>query len=414
MTYELRDYQKEMSAMGIKNLKSYRKPFILMAATGAGKSLVIADICHKLNKPVLVLQPSKELLEQNYEKLKSYGVNDVSIYSASMNSKEIGKFTYATIGSIYKKPDLFKHFKYVIIDEAHLVDPKNIKGMYSKFLKAIDCNNICGLTATPYRLQSKFFRDQGTLVYTSSLKMINRIHPFFFKKIAFKIETSELIDKGYLAPIQYFTEDVDLSKLKINSTGADYTPESMEAHWGDGKLRKLAKVIRHIDKEHNRNLVFCSSIRQANRAKQLLDSFDIDSAVITGKTPKREREELVQSFRDGKLRHLINVGVFTVGFDVAELDCITLARPTMSLALYYQMIGRGVRIDPNNPNKVLKVYDLAGCVERLGRVETIKIVKEDNGFKDMIISEIGQMTDKPLFTFRVKSNKFKFTRKDIR
>lgn len=411
--YQLRDYQEEAVQIALKNLKNYNSPFVIQAATGAGKSLIIADICHKMNEPILILQPSKELLEQNYAKLKSYGVEDVSIYSASVGQKEIGKYTYATIGSIYKKPELFAHFKYVIVDECHLVNPKSLGGMYMKFFKAIGVTNVCGLTATPYRLQQKFFKDQGQMLYTSCLKMINRIHPFFFKKIAYKIETRELIEQGYLSPIRYITEDVELDKLRVNSTGADYTPESMDSFWNDERLQKLAKVIRHIDKEHKRNLVFCSSIRQARRAKEILDLYDIDSAVVTGETPKQEREELVQAFRDGRLRHLINVGVFTTGFDVPELDCITLARPTMSLALYYQMVGRGVRIDPNNPDKLLTVYDLAGCVERLGRVETIRLGKEEDGWKDLVESEVGKMTDMPLFTFQVKSAKFKFARKDI-
>lgn len=412
MIYELRDYQKEASAIGVKHLKEYNQPFIIQAATGAGKSLIIADICHKLDEPVLILQPSKELLEQNYAKIKSYGIEDVSIYSASVGQKNIGQYTYATINSIYRKPELFKHFKYVIIDECHLVNPKSFKGMYMSFLRAIECRNVCGLTATPYRLEQKFFKESGQMVYTSCLKMINRIHPFFFKKIAFKIETAELIERGYLCPIRYVTEDVELDKLRVNSTGADYTPESLDSFWNDERLQKVAKVIRHIDGEHKRNLVFASSIRQAYRVKEILNLYDIESAVVTGETPKEDREQLVQAFRAGSLRHMINVGVFTTGFDVPELDSITLLRPTMSLALYYQMVGRGVRIDPNDPNKKLTVYDLAGCVERLGRVETIRLGKED-GWKDLVESEVGKMTDMPLFTFQVKSSKFKFTRKDI-
>lgn len=335
--YKLRDYQEKASAIGVTNLLNYNKPFVIQAATGAGKSLIIADICHKIDMPVLILQPSKELLEQNYEKLVSYGVDDISIYSASKNSKEIGKYTYATIGSIYKKPELFKHFKYVIIDECHLVNPKNLKGMYMKFLKAINCNNVCGLTATPYRLKQQFFQEYGDLCYTASLKMINRIHPFFFKKIAFKIETAELIERGYLSPIKYITEEVDLNSLRINSTGADYTPESVESYWNDERIHKLAKIVDYIDKQHRRNLVFCSSIRQATRTTVMLKEKGLRVAMVTGETPKQEREEIVSAFRAGRLKHLINVGVFTTGFDVPELDSIVLAKNTMSLALYYQM-----------------------------------------------------------------------------
>lgn len=175
MSYKLRDYQQEAADIAVANLKKYGKPFVIQAATGAGKSLIIADICHQIDEPILILQPSKEILEQNYNKLVSYGVTDVSMYSASMNSKEIAKFTYATIGSIYKKPDLFKHFKYVIIDECHGVNPSKIETMYKKFFKAMGNPAICGLTATPYRIQQKFVTENGQLYYTAALKLINRI-----------------------------------------------------------------------------------------------------------------------------------------------------------------------------------------------------------------------------------------------
>ena len=404
--YKLRDYQVEAVEQSLWHLENYKKPFIIQAATGAGKSLIIADICHKLDEPVLILQPTKELLEQNYAKLKSYDIDDVAIYSASMKTKEVGKFTYATIGSIYKKPELFKHFKYVIIDECHLVNPKNLDGMYTKFLNAIECTRVCGLTATPYRLQQKYFRENGQMYYTSHLKMINRIHPFFFKKIAYTIETQELIDMGYLCPIKYRSDEIDWSLLEINSTGADFTTESMEKFWNDGRLKKIALTIQMIDQNCQRNLIFCSSIRQAQRVVDMLSDIGIGSALITSDTPPNERQDAITEFKDGMTKHLVNVGVLTTGFDVPELDCITLARPTMSLALYYQMVGRGVRIDPARPDKMLRVYDFAGCVRKLGRVETIKLAKED-GWKDCVVSEVGRMDERPLFKFVVKKEMFK-------
>jgi DNA repair protein RadD len=138
----------------------------------------------------------------------------------------------------------------------------------------------------------------------------------------------------------------------------------------------------------------------------MLSDMGVGAALITGDTPPGEREDTVDEFRRGEIKHLVNVGVFTTGFDVPELDCIVLARPTMSLALYYQMVGRGVRIDPNNPTKMLRVYDFAGCVCKLGRVETIKLAKED-GWKDCVVSEVGRMDERPLFKFVVKKEMFK-------
>lgn len=406
MGYKLRPYQREAADKAVWHLRNYGKPFVIQAATGAGKSLIIADICHQLNEPVLILQPSKEILEQNYNKLKSYGITDVSMYSASMKSKEIAKYTYATIGSIYKKPELFQQFNYVILDECHGLDPKKESGMLRSFLKAIDCKNVCGLTATPYRIVQKFVTDEyGQTWYTGTLTMINRIPPFFFKKIIYKIETQELIDKGFLAPVSYFTEKIDTSELEINSTGRDFTEESLEKFWNVQRLRRIAQAVQYSERHHNRTLVFCSSIKQAENAAALIEGLGISCAVVTGKTPKKEREAIISRYMsdgDDKLKHILNVGVFTTGFDAPQLDCIVMARPTMSLALYYQMIGRGIRTDPYDPTKVLKVYDLAGVVDRLGRVETIRVQTEKGGFKDEVWSERGRMDNYPLFEFFVK------------
>lgn len=403
--YKLRDYQADAVDVAIKHLtKKTPKPFVVQAATGAGKSLIIAEICHRLNEHILILQPSKEILEQNYQKLLSYDPQiDAGIYSASKGRKEIAKFTFATIGSIYKKPQQFMHFKYVIIDECHGVNPKNLEGMLTSFLTAIECTAVCGLTATPYRIAQKFYTDDwGDKYYTAHLKMINRIHPFFFKQIVYKVETQDLIDRGYLCPISYFVDNVDTSALKVNSTGADFTTESLERFWNDTKLRRIAQAIEYSDTRHKKTLTFCSSLRQARNAMALALDMGFSCEMVSGETPLKEREAIIARFRHGETKHLLNMGVFTTGFDMPDLDCIILARPTMSLALYYQMIGRGVRIDPDNSDKILTVYDLAGVVERLGRVETIRVKREDHGFRDEVWSEVGRMDETPLFKWLVK------------
>ena len=118
MKYQLRDYQQEASDAAIRFFRcSGNENGLLVLPTGAGKSLVIADIAHRLDGNVLVFQPSKEILEQNYAKLKSYGVEDCSIYSASFNSKEIDRITFATIGSVKSHMEDFNHFRYIKVDE---------------------------------------------------------------------------------------------------------------------------------------------------------------------------------------------------------------------------------------------------------------------------------------------------------
>jgi DNA repair protein RadD len=187
---------------------------------------------------------------------------DAGIYSASKGRKEIAKFTFATIGSIYKKPELFEHFNYVLIDECHGVNPKNLSGMLTSFLKAINCQHVCGLTATPYRIDTLWTRDKwGGLTATASLKMINRISRTpFFRKIAYKIETGDLIEQGYLSPIEYYREDnSELDELVVNSTGADFTTESLEKYWNEKRLSRIAAAVEYSNKNNKRTLVFCSS-----------------------------------------------------------------------------------------------------------------------------------------------------------
>ena len=135
--YKLREYQQQASdrAVNFFNSKT-NKNSIIVLPTGSGKSLVIADIANRLDGHTLVFQPSKEILEQNFNKLCSYGILDCSVYSASFNSKHISRITFATIGSVRNNPELFIHFKNIIVDECHLVNPK--EGMYKTFFEVLN------------------------------------------------------------------------------------------------------------------------------------------------------------------------------------------------------------------------------------------------------------------------------------
>jgi len=134
----------------VSNMLGHRPPQVYVLSTGAGKSHIIAAAAKAINDHILILQPSKEILEQNFSKYIAYGFH-ASIYSASFNSKNISKVCFATIGSI-KDYDSFKHFRYVIVDEMDLVPVNKPNSMYMKLFKAIKPVGISGLTATPYRV----------------------------------------------------------------------------------------------------------------------------------------------------------------------------------------------------------------------------------------------------------------------
>ncbi len=226
MTYTLRDYQQASSDAAVKFFSSPSKSNgLLVVPTGAGKSLIIADIASRLDSNVLVFQPSREILAQNFAKLQSYGIMDCSIYSASFNRKEIRRITFATIGSVKAHMDDFSHFKYVIVDEAHVVNAQG--GMYKDFFECAE-RKILGLTATPYRLCSS--RDQ----YGEPrciLKFLTRTRPRVFSEVVYQVDISTLLQRGYLSQMRYFDMTIlPPENIKRNSTGMDFDEADLKAH----------------------------------------------------------------------------------------------------------------------------------------------------------------------------------------
>ena len=382
MEYILREYQKEASDKAIDFFQSAKKNnSIMVLPTGSGKSLIIADIADRLNDHLLIFQPSKEILEQNFAKLQSYGVLDCSIYSASFNSKEISRITFAMIGSVRNKPEFFSHFKYVIIDECHGVSSK--AGMYKEFISALDAK-ILGLTATPYRLTTDGWGG-------SILKFITRTRPRIFSEMIYHIQIQELSDAGFLSKLEYYQVDiVDPAQLKLNTTGADYTDKSVKQHYSDIQFNlKLKEVIERLVKAGRSNiLVFTRFVAEA---QELSDYFKGMAEMVSGKTPKKERETILNNFKSGKTKIVANVGVLTIGFDFPELETIVLARPTRSLALYYQMIGRAMRPHKNKPSAW--IIDLCQTYKRFGKVESLELRAERNNLW-AIYSENKQLTNK--------------------
>lgn len=368
MLYKLREYQQQASdrAVDFFNSKTEMNA-IEVLPTGSGKSLVIADIANRLEGHTLVFQPSKEILEQNYKKMCSYGVLDISIYSASFNQKKISRITFATIGSVIRHTDQFHHFNNVIIDECHLVNAKG--GMYEEFIHATKCK-VLGLTATPYRL--------STSSWGAMLKFITRTRPRIFSKVIYQVQIQTLLNMGYLAELDYYYTPAPLydeRNLKDNSTGADYSDKSVQEEYKRIDFYSwLVQIVKRVmqpksGKKRNGILVFTRFIREANRLASEIEG----CAMVSGDTPKSEREQILEGFKAGEIKVVVNVGVLTTGFDYPELDTVIMARPTKSLSLWYQIVGRAIRPSPLKEKGW--VVDLCGNLNRFGKVQDLQLVE---------------------------------------
>lgn len=364
--FELRDYQQEATGKMLEFFESGKDSDVpvVVAPTGAGKSLYIGYVAKMLHTGVLVLQPSKELLEQNYAKYVAYG-GRASIYSASVGIKEIGEVTFATIGSIKSKPEDFTHVKYVIIDECHLVPPSS-GSMFMKFLSCLSGVKVIGLTATPFRL--KKYNDPFTMKTYSQINMLMRERPKFFNKILYVTQISEMYEKGFLCPIKPIEMAWSNGDLRVNTTGAEYTEKSMDYSMKAQRVHeRLPDIIRQsIEKGRKHRVVF---------VKNVADAIDLarkvpDSDCVHAGTKKKDREIMLKQFREGKIKTIFNVGVLTVGFDFPALDTVIVARPTMSLALYMQMVGRGLRLSEGKND--CAVVDMCGNMAKFGSIENIE------------------------------------------
>lgn len=421
MGYVLRDYQTQASDAAVRffnNTKSERNG-ILVLPTGGGKSLIIADIASRLRQNVLVLQPSVEILAQNYAKYKSYGMNNCAVYSASFNSKEIAEVTFATIGSIMAHIDDFDHFKAIIIDEAHSVNP--IDGQYATFIRKVK-RKVLGLTATPYRLtttqgietREKGFMPNGSyktsdyfiddlrpmpgvfLKNACILKFLTRTKPRVFHDVLYEVSIQTLLQRGYLAKLKYFDmTTMDTSRIKRNSTGRDYDEKSLSEEFSRSNLgNQLPDIVKRLLRPKSGIprkgiLVFTRFITESEQLAREIEGV----AVVTGATPKRDRERILEDFKLGKIKVLANVGVLTTGFDYPELDTVVMARPTMSLALWYQIVGRAIRPFEGKDGWIV---DLGENIKRFGKVEDLNLRQDRPGqyyISGVVGGETKQLTN---------------------
>jgi DNA repair protein RadD len=253
--------------------------------------------------------------------------------------------------------------------------------MYKTFLRALmeTGTKILGLTATPYRLANNSFG--------SELRFLTRTRPRIFSEMVYCLQNRRLLDDGYWARLEYVTSNgFDRTKLRINSTGADFTDESVQTQvWASNLPDKLIQII---NREMTRKNVLVFT-RFVDEARYLVSRID-GSAIVTGETHKKERERVINGFKRGDIPVVCNCGVLTTGFDYPELETVIIARPTMSLALYYQMIGRCTR--PHAQKEYARVIDMCGNYESFGKIEDLEIKDGGNG-KWFVGSKGRQLTN---------------------
>ncbi|WP_122082467.1 DEAD/DEAH box helicase [Vibrio coralliirubri] len=356
--YTLRPYQADSVKSVIHYFRKHQTPAVLVLPTGAGKSLVIAELARLAKGRVLVLAHVKELVEQNHEKYEGYGLKG-SIFSAGLGRKETDQqVVFASVQSVVRNLDSFSNqFSLLVIDECHRV-PDEKTSSYQKVISHLRENNsgikVLGLTATPYRL------GMGWIYQYHTRGQVRSDEPRFFRDCIFELPIRYLLDEGFLTPARMIDAPVlsyDFSQLKPASTGRYKEAElDMVIEQSKRATPQIVDQIIHLAQDKLGIMVFAATVRHAQEILGLLP--EGEASIVIGDTPTLERDQIISDFKERKIKFLVNVSVLTTGFDAPHVDLIAILRPTESISLYQQIVGRGLRLSPGK--KECLVLDYAG------------------------------------------------------
>lgn len=344
--YTLRPYQQKAVDNTLDYFRKKRDPAVIVLPTGAGKSLVIAEIAKIARGRVLVLAHVKELVEQNHAKYTSYDL-EAGIYSAGLNKKQTTqKVIFGSIQSVARASDnFFNDFNIIIIDECHRVNDEGGTQYHSVISKLRDKNDglcILGLTATPYRLGLGWIYEYS---HTGELKTTKEC---FFKRCVFELPLDYMIKNKFLTqPVKIDIPVTCYDFSELTESGKMYTTAQVEELLKKQKRLTplIIKNIIDITENYHRQgvMIFSSTVKHA---QEILDYLPKGQAkIVIGDTEDIERDKIIHEFKAKKFKYLVNVSVLTTGFDAPHVDVIAILRPTESVSLYQQIIGRGLRLD---------------------------------------------------------------------
>ncbi|MDR7037430.1 DNA repair protein RadD [Methylobacterium sp. BE186] len=356
-------------------------------ATGTGKSVCIAGLIDEVlaeypDMRVLSLVHTRELVEQNVKALLRVRPGaGIGINAAGLGRRDRHqKILFASIQSVYREDGYSLGPRdLVLIDEAHLL-PKKGEGMYRQLIdrlrERVPDLRVAGFTATPYRLDSGRL-DEGE----------GRI----FERIVYSYGIGDAVADGWLAPLVSKKTLTGMDVSGVARRGGEFVEADLQrAVDRDDVTDGACDEIVAMGEGRRSWLAFCSGVDHAFNVRDALRRRGVACETVTGETPTAERDRIIQSFREGRIRCLTNAMVLTTGFDVVGVDLIAMLRPTLSTGLYIQKCGRGTRpvypsgFDPNSataeervaaiaasskPNCL--VLDFAGNVLRHGPVDAI-------------------------------------------
>jgi DNA repair protein RadD len=362
--FKLRPYQREAVDATLKHFRKSDDSAVIVLPTGAGKSLVIAELARIAKRKILVLTHVKELVEQNHAKYQSYGLT-AGIFSAGLKRKENRyQVTFASVQSVSANLDQFRdEYSLIIIDECHRVSSDE-SSQYQTIIELLrqqnDALKVLGLTATPYRLAMGWIYRYHYRGFVRGRSDDSDEQDKPFVHCIYELPLSYMINRGYLTRPELVNAAVaqyDFSALPRNRFG-EYAENDVNQLLSKHQrvTRAITEQVMELAIERKAVMIFAATVDHAREITGYLPEHQ--TALITGATDLNERDSLIQRFKQRQLKYLVNVSVLTTGFDAPHVDFIAILRPTQSVSLYQQIVGRGLRLDQGKEDCL--VIDYAG------------------------------------------------------
>lgn len=330
----LRNYQKECIAQIKSHVERGNRRLLISLPTGAGKTIIFAQLINDLRLNTLILANNTELLDQAKSKLKMIAPEiDVGLLNAT--SKELNSSVVVSSIQSARNPqnlEKLKHreFSLMICDEAHHCGSESFRYVINELGFGNQTKQLlCGFTATPFRTDNKNLGE-------------------IFDCIAYEKTPKELIEEGYLCQPKgvKVATNIDLSKVQ-NGEDGDFQVSSLSAVMDTPEINQLIADSYIKEGLGRQAICFGTTVQHAKNLTLTFESRGISSAPIFGTMPSIERETILKAYKEGSITVLCNCQILTEGFDAPETSCVIVGRPTKSKGLYQQMVGRGLRPFPN-------------------------------------------------------------------
>jgi superfamily II DNA or RNA helicase len=367
---KLRPYQLEAQSEVFLQLARARSTLVQMA-TGLGKTVLFGHIAHEWPGRVLVIAHRDELIRQACDKLRAITGDMVSVEMGRERADDVLYGTKVTVGSVQTlarsnrrrrfHPD---HFSLIVVDEGHHA------------------------TAITYREVLEYFTSAKVLFVTATPKRGDKVAlGHVCETVAYQYGIEPAIDDGWLVPVQQTVVKVEgLDFSRARTVAEDFNQGDLERILTDEKPLHAMCASGHEIIGSKQALWFCASVDHARKTAGVLGRYATGGVeFLSGDTPREERRRIVDAYKQGKIQHLVNCALFLEGFDVPTTSAIVMARPTKSVALYEQVLGRGTRPLPGIVDGIERAEDRRTAIAMSAKPNMVVIDFAGNAGKHRIV-----------------------------